>query len=306
MDAGRLVSERAAYARFEERFGTPEQLARTYLEQCEPVAQPECGAGTTSGIAIQIAAGLAIAFVAITGVSQAALDEPHKLSPFTEVDFEDDDIVVVCEGERYQWLGLDDLSIDTIVASAKKQFGDRWQKRVAEDLVEVLGGMDYEPGETVRLLLRVPTTEQAVTVSAAMTEDNRWAVYRKRRDAEAADIDRTLKTGAGEPPKLSPFTDVRFDDDQVLVTFKGTDYRWRGLDEFTVEDIIASSKKQFGDRWQKRVAEDLVEVLWGMDHRPSRNVKLHLVEVDTEAERVAIAPMTESNRWAVYGRRLKL
>lgn len=306
MDAGRLVSEKAAYARFVERFGTPEQLAATYLDQCEPVAQATCGVGTKSGIGVQIAAGLVIALAAISGVSQAALDEPPKLSPFTEVVFENEQVIVTCEGERYQWLGLDDLSVDAIVASAKKQFGDRWQKRVAEDLVEVLEGMDYEPGTMVRLLLSNRKTEQAVSLTTAMTEDNRWAVYRKRRNAEAANIDRTLKTGAGDPPKLSPFTDVRFKDDQILVTFEGTNYQWLSLDKFAVEDIIASSKKQFGDRWQKRVAEDLVEVLWGMDHQPSRNVELHLVEADTDAERVVVAPMTESNRWAVYERRRKL
>ena len=35
MDVGRLTSEGAAYDRFVERFGTPEQLAANYLEQSE-------------------------------------------------------------------------------------------------------------------------------------------------------------------------------------------------------------------------------------------------------------------------------
>ena len=65
---------------------------------------------------------------------------------------------------------------------------------------------------------------------------------------------------------MSPFTDVRFEADQVFVTYEGEDYEWLELDHLSVANIVASSKEQFGSRWQKRVAEDLVEVLWGMPH----------------------------------------
>ena len=101
-------------------------------------------------------------------------------------------------------------------------------------------------------------------------------------------------------PRVSPFTEVCFDDEQVIVTYDGQTYQWLELDGFKVEDIVASSKLQFGDNCQKSVAENLVDVLWRMDHRPGDTVKLRLLELETKQDVViANAPMTKENRFAV-------
>jgi hypothetical protein len=104
------------------------------------------------------------------------------------------------------------------------------------------------------------------------------------------------------PPKVSPFTKVDFQGDKILVEFNSTTYEWLGIDGIPVSKVSASSKKQFRDLWQKRITEDLVEVLWGMGHYPGKTVKLQLLDTRENAETtIAAAPMTRANRQAMYG-----
>jgi len=102
------------------------------------------------------------------------------------------------------------------------------------------------------------------------------------------------------PPKVSPFTSVGMHGDLVFVTYDGTTYQWLKLDGIKVTEIVASAKKQFGGLWQKRIREDLVEVLWGMGHKPEKTVKLRLQDVETKQETVVdSAIMTAKNRAAI-------
>jgi hypothetical protein len=105
-------------------------------------------------------------------------------------------------------------------------------------------------------------------------------------------------------PKVAPFTDVRFEGEQVIVTYDGKAYQWLEIDEIKVEDIVSSSKRRFGSKWQMRVAEDMVDVLWGMGHRPGETVRLRLRDLKTDQEvLIESAPMTEQNRSEVYRNR---
>ena len=109
------------------------------------------------------------------------------------------------------------------------------------------------------------------------------------------------------PPKLSPFTDVQFEGGQVIVTYDGQTCQWLELDALKVEDIVTSSKKQFRGQWQKRIREDLVEVLWGMNHKPGNMVKLRLLHLKTKRDFVVEnAPMTEANRKAIRNAPLRV
>ena len=103
---------------------------------------------------------------------------------------------------------------------------------------------------------------------------------------KAAGIETKAERGErnNAPPKLSPFTAVRFEDEQVIVAYDGQTYQWLELNGIKVEDIVASSKKQFGGQWQKRISEDLVELLWGMGHRPGNMVKLRLLDLKTKQD----------------------
>ncbi len=181
MDVGRLTSESAAYDRFVERFGTPEQWAASYLEQSE-VASPMAAYSVRWP---RIVATLFFAFLTTGGVCWAVLREPPKVSPFTDVSFKGDRVFVTYEGRNYEWLELDHLAVKDIVESSKDQFGSRWQKRVAEDLVEVLWGMDHRPSDSVRLRLLDPATKkEQVVAAAAMTEKKRREIWQKRFAAE--------------------------------------------------------------------------------------------------------------------------
>ncbi|MGV3485539.1 MAG: hypothetical protein ACO1RT_14070 [Planctomycetaceae bacterium] len=108
----------------------------------------------------------------------------------------------------------------------------------------------------------------------------------------------------GSSPLASPFTDVRFQGSQVIVQYDGQMYQWLAIDEVDVEDLIWSAKWRFGIQWQKRVAEDLVDLLLRMGHRPGDTVKLRLRELDTGREVIVErAPMTIENRYKVYEKR---
>ena len=298
MDVGRLTSERAAYDRLADRFGSPDELAANYLEQAVSL-KPMCTSHRFAPTAIAI-----VLLVAMSGgVCYAVLREPPKLSPFTDVQFDGENVLVTYKDRTVQWLELDAIQVDDIIAASKKQFGERWQKRISEDLVEVLWGMDHKPGDTVQLRLLDPKTNRDFVVEdAPMTKENRRVIWTKRQQSEEAQ--RRANATRRDPPKLSPFTDVQFDGEKVLVTYDGQAVQWLELDAIQVDDIIAASKKQFGERWQKRISEDLVEVLWGMDHKPGDTVQLRLLDPKTNRDFVVEdAPMTKENRRVIWTKR---
>lgn len=184
MDVGRLSSADAAYQRLVERFGTPQHLASTYVEQSAAPALRN-----RSRIGRRLAVVLIPLALLCCGVAYAFLREPPKVSPFTDVRFVDDDVLVIFEGTEYEWLELDNLEVPDIVQASQEQHGSRWKKRVAEDLVEVLWGMGHSPGGNVSLRLLDPATRQErVVESTAMSNENRDEVWlnASKREEELA------------------------------------------------------------------------------------------------------------------------
>jgi len=104
--------------------------------------------------------------------------------------------------------------------------------------------------------------------------------------------------------RLSPFTQVQcLDGDNVQVRFDGTNYELLSIDDLPTAKILQASRKQFGELWEKRFVEDIVEVLTGMGHPPGDNVKLALRDPQTAKTRtVERAPLTHENRRKVYQR----
>jgi len=112
-----------------------------------------------------------------------------RVSPFTEIHYEDSQVIVTYQEQAYQWLELDGIQVEDITSTAKFYYWGRWQKRVSEDLVDVLWKMGHEPGDTVELRLRnLETSEQQVVQNAPMTRDNQASIWesRKRANEEAA------------------------------------------------------------------------------------------------------------------------
>jgi hypothetical protein len=123
----------------------------------------------------------AVAFLLLLTLPALAAD---KLSPFTEVVFEGDTPFVRFEGKWYELLELDGLKAERIVKFCKRTYDRKWDKRFAEDLVEVLEKMGQRPARSVRLVLRAKETGLKVKVArAAMTEENRKRVRDARRRA---------------------------------------------------------------------------------------------------------------------------
>ena len=105
-----------------------------------------------------------------------------RLSPFTEVSCDEDKTVVGFAGKRYELISIDGLSTKQILDFCLKTFSTRWEKRFAEDLVEVMSGMGKEAGSSVNLVLKELDTDNVITVpDAPMTADNRRSVWENRR-----------------------------------------------------------------------------------------------------------------------------
>jgi hypothetical protein len=112
-------------------------------------------------------------------------DQPRKfkkLSPFTKVSCAGHKALVTYSGKEYELMSIDDIDTKQILDFCKKTYSDIWEKRFAEDLVEVMSGMGKEPGISVKLTLKDLAADKIITVNEApMTEANRLAVWKGRK-----------------------------------------------------------------------------------------------------------------------------
>ncbi len=105
-----------------------------------------------------------------------------RLSPFTEVSCDEDKTVVAFSGKRYELISIEGLSTKQILDFCRKGFSARWEKRFAEDLVEVMSGMGKEVGSSVNVVLKALDTNNVITVpDAPMSAENRRAVWESRQ-----------------------------------------------------------------------------------------------------------------------------
>ncbi|TDO20888.1 S41 family peptidase [Pedobacter duraquae] len=94
--------------------------------------------------------------------------------------------------------------------------------------------------------------------------------------------------------KTSPFTAVRWDNEEPMVEFDNEWYCLEKIDVFKKEELLAFCKKQYGSKWQKRFSEDLVEVLQGLGYQPCLKVNLQLIKNDVS--KTYIGTFTAENR----------
>jgi len=120
----------------------------------------------------------------LTELPQKRIEEAPfaKLSPFTEVACDEAKALVTFSGKRYELVSIDGLTTKHIIEFCVKTYSDRWEKRFAEDLVEVMSGMGKQAGITVNLVLKELDSNNAIRVpDAPMTADNRRAVRKNRQ-----------------------------------------------------------------------------------------------------------------------------
>ena len=132
----------------------------------------------------------------------------------------------------------------------------------------------------------------------AMTLENRKAILKARLDREgkadaplviAPEIKRVQRAHAADVPerfrflqtrfaprppyarrtfpKLSPFAAIRWKESTPEVQVKETWYELLAIDDLEATKIVGFCQRIYGDQWQKRFEEDLVEVLVKMGHK---------------------------------------
>jgi CubicO group peptidase (beta-lactamase class C family) len=100
-----------------------------------------------------------------------------KVSPFAAVRWHESRPQVQVGDEWFQLVSLDTIPATEIVAFSQRTYGDKWQKRFEEDLVELLTRMGHAPGETVTLVVQAPTSSETRTLEEVpMTAANRHAI----------------------------------------------------------------------------------------------------------------------------------
>jgi C-terminal processing protease CtpA/Prc len=133
----------------------------------------------------------ALILLLLANVAPAA----ETLSPFTAVEFEGDTPFVQYDGKWYELLELEGMKAGEIVGFCRKTWPGKWEKRFAEDLVEVLEKMGKRPGRSVRLSLKSKETGKVRRVSKArMTKENRRAVWDAANRKQASSGPRTRLT----------------------------------------------------------------------------------------------------------------
>jgi len=131
-----------------------------------------------------------------------------KKSPFAAVRWQESQPEVKVGEQWYKLVSLDDLPTAEILAFSRETFASGWQKRFAEDLVELLSRMGHPPRDTVKLVVQsLTSTETQVWEDIRMTEANRQAIMataqaRARIEPEQA---RHLKTNRAISPSMRNF-----------------------------------------------------------------------------------------------------
>lgn len=123
-------------------------------------------------------------------------EKPQKLSPFSQVSCQGDVAMVTYNGLPMELVSLNGLPTKQILDHCKQRYGGRWEKRFAEDLVEVLGDMGQKVGNTCALVLKDAEGKIVEVEQAKMTPELRQQVWRARqeqpRSATPAPFNRTV------------------------------------------------------------------------------------------------------------------
>ena len=96
--------------------------------------------------------------------------------------------------------------------------------------------------------------------------------------------------------RTAPWSGVRFVDQGLEVQVDDQWWRLRSIEGVETSELFAHAKRAFGSRWEKRIVEDIVEVLVEAGVRPTRRVDLELENLDREQRVSKNVEMTRDNR----------
>jgi CubicO group peptidase (beta-lactamase class C family) len=157
------------------------------------------------------------------------------------------------------------------------------------------------------LVVFIPGKNMVVAVTSndgdvGQAESAAWKIVEasaKQFDVES-DATRRKSLPSNAFPKTSPFNAVRWQDSQPEVRVGEEWFQLVSLDGITVDDILTFCQRTYAEKWQKRFAEDLVEVLVRMGHEPKDAVRLVVRPVGASStQTLEVVPMTEANRRAI-------
>ncbi len=164
---------------------------------------------------------------------------------------------------------------------------------------------------TLKETLRFPVPPNRITSLTLRSRPfDRWVEFRNvsvqpgRPTAVQVVTSDTADKPVGPFPRLAPFSDLQWIDHRARIVVGGTPYTLVGLNGRSVADLVADARQWSGDLWQKRLAEDLVEVLDRTGRPPGATVTLWVRPVAGGPTRtLEDVPMTEENRRSVWERR---
>lgn len=105
-----------------------------------------------------------------------------ELSPFSRVSCQGDVATVTYNGRPMQLVALNGVPTKRILDHCKQRYGPRWEKRFAEDLVQVLSSMGQKVGNTCSLVLKDAAGKVVKVEQAKMTRELRQQVWRARQE----------------------------------------------------------------------------------------------------------------------------
>lgn len=117
-----------------------------------------------------------------------AQDAEERTTPYTAMRWEEETPYVRVDDVWFELLSIDKVPVGKIVAYAKENYENYWQKRVSEDIVEVLDKMHHDLPAQVSLYMK--KDGQFFTSMQKMTATNRrmvWDYNRKSRQQKQED-----------------------------------------------------------------------------------------------------------------------
>ena len=121
----------------------------------------------------------------------------RERSPFTDIVFDGDRAQVLVGDRWFEWVGINNIDYETILAEARRRDQRDPRRRIAEDLVSILAGLGIEPNEAVRRELRTLDEQRTLVMPhVPMTRENRSLVVENRRERQAREAHALLERRA--------------------------------------------------------------------------------------------------------------
>jgi hypothetical protein len=136
-----------------------------------------------------------------------AQNAPERSAPYTALRWEGEQPYANIKGEWYLLLSIEGIDLTDVVSFSKEKYKKRWQKRISEDLVEVLSAMGHTLPTPVKLSVKKGT--KTLQLTEAMTTKNRSEARKYNKEhpiAEAKDAklkSDDLQTGIAKAVNLT-------------------------------------------------------------------------------------------------------